>query len=166
MTLHQRQERTGSSSLLRANGACDAQRSFLYACVWPRTRQGAARQAEVVGMTDSRKRTGGLRPVDFDALKATVSIVELLDSIGWKPVRTRRGGNELRGPCPIHNSSSVTSLIFSVTPSRNIFKCFKCDAAGDTIALAAYLFSIPRDQRVKAAVQLCKHLGIEIPRLG
>jgi len=107
---------------------------------------------------------GRLRPVDFDALKATVSIVELLDRIGWKPVRLRRGGNELRGPCPIHKSRSETSLIFSVTPSRNIFKCFQCDAGGDTIALAAYLFGIARHQRVKAAVELCKQLAIEIPR--
>jgi DNA primase len=106
-----------------------------------------------------------LQPVDFDALKATVSIVELLESIGWKYVQARRGGNELRGRCPIHNSSSQTSVIFSVTPSRNIFKCFKCNAGGDTIALAAYLFGIARDQRVKAAVELCKQLGIEIPRL-
>ena len=115
--------------------------------------------------TDMFHGKGRLEPVDFGALKARVSIVELLESIGWEPLRIRRGGKELRGPCPIHNSSSATSLIFSVTPSRNIFKCFKCEAGGDTIALAAYLFGIPRDQRVKAAVELCKQLGIEIPRL-
>jgi DNA primase len=106
-----------------------------------------------------------LLPIDFDALKRTVSIVELLESIGWKAVRTRRGGSELRGSCPVHGSRSETSLIFSVTPSRNIFKCFKCDAGGDTIALAAYLFGIARDQRVKAAVALCKQWGIDVPRL-
>jgi len=108
---------------------------------------------------------GRLEPVDFEALKARASIAELLESIGWKPNRTRRGGKELRGPCPIHQSSSATSHIFSVTPSKNIFHCFKCEAGGDTIALAAYLFGIPRDLRVKAAVELCRHLGIEIPRL-
>ena len=124
----------------------------------------AGRYADVTG-TGSRRRKGRLRPIDFDALKATVSVVALLESIGWKPVQTRRGGNELRGPCPIHNSSSETSVIFSVTPSRNIFRCFKCKAGGDTIALSAYLFGIARDQRVKAAVELCKQLGIEIPRL-
>lgn len=110
--------------------------------------------------------TGRLRPIDFETLKSTVSITELLESIPWKPVRTRRGGIELRGPCPIHKSSSPTSQILSVTPSRNIFKCFKCNAAGDTIALAAYLFSIPQDQRVKAAVELCKQHGIAVPRQG
>lgn len=142
--------RTGSSSLLR-------QKVGLFVGMTEFARQhGVNRPAEVVR----------LRPVDFGALKTTASIAELLESIGWKPVRTRRGGSELRGPCPIHNSSSVTSLIFSVTPSRNIFRCFTCDAAGDTIALAAYLFSIPPDQSVRAAVQLYKHLKIEIPRLG
>jgi DNA primase len=116
--------------------------------------------------TDMFDGKGRLKPVDFGALKARGSIVELLESIGWEPVRRRCGGKELRGPCPIHNSRLATSIIFSVTPSRNIFRCFQCAAGGDTIALAAYLFGIARDQRVKAAVELCKHLGIEIPRLG
>ena len=109
--------------------------------------------------------TGRLKPLDFEALKARVSIVDLLETIGWEPAGRRRGGKELRGPCPIHQSSSATSLIFSVTPSRSIFHCFKCDAGGDTIALAAYLLGIPPKQRVKAAVELCKYLGIQIPRL-
>jgi DNA primase len=113
----------------------------------------------------SHPATGRLGPVDFDALKRAAPIVELLESIGWKAVRTRRGGNELRGPCPIHGSRSNTSLIFSVAPSQNIFKCFKCDAGGDTVALAAYLFGIPRDQRVKAAVALANQLKIAVPRL-
>ena len=108
---------------------------------------------------------GRLKPVDFETLKTVVSIADVLESVGWESVETRRGGNELRGPCPIHKSSSRRSPIFSVTPSRGIFHCFKCDAGGDAIALAAYLFGIPPKQRVKAAVELCKHLGIEIPRL-
>ena len=120
---------------------------------------------QTMDTTDSRDRRGRLRPIDFDSLKQAVSIVELLESVGWQAVRTRRGGSELRGPCPVHKSSSATSVYFSVTPARNIFKCFQCDAAGDTIALAGYLFGIARDQRVKAAVALCRHLGIEIPRL-
>jgi DNA primase len=105
-----------------------------------------------------------LDPVDFEALKESVSIVQLLESVGWQHSGRRRGGDELRGPCPIDHSRSGTSMVFSVTPSRNIFRCFKCEAGGDTIALAAYLFGISRDQRVKAAVELCKHLGIAIVR--
>ena len=108
---------------------------------------------------------GRLRPIDWDALKRSASVVGLLESVGWKPSGTRRGGSELRGPCPNHKSRNEASPIFSVTPSRNIFNCFKCNAAGDVIALAAYLFGIPPEQRVKAAVQLCKQLGREIPRL-
>lgn len=123
------------------------------------------RQEGKMGRADSRVGKRRVRPIDFGAFKQAASIVELLESVGWKPVRTRRGGSELRGPCPIHKSGSATSLNFSVTPARKIFKCFKCDAGGDTIALAAYLFGIARDQRVKAAVALCKQLGIEVPRL-
>jgi DNA primase len=108
---------------------------------------------------------GRLAPVDFGAVKARGTIVDLLESVGWELSGRRRGDRELRGPCPIHHSHSVTSTIFSVTPSRNIFRCFKCEAGGDTIALAAYLFGIPADQQVKAAVELCKHLGVAMPRL-
>ena len=126
--------------------------------------QHADFQAQAM-QTSSRNHGGRLRPIDFDGLKATVSIVDLLESIDWKPVRARRGGNELRGPCPIHKSRSATSVIFSVSPPKNIYHCFKCQAGGDTIALAAELFGIPRDQRGKAAVELCKRLGMRIPRL-
>ena len=121
---------------------------------------GPSRYAEA-----RRIRRGRLRPIDLAELKRSVSIVELLESVGWKPSGTRQGGSELRGPCPVHKSRSETSPIFSVTPSQNICNCFRCNAAGDVITLAAYLFGIPAEQRVKAAVQLCKHLGREIPRL-
>jgi len=103
-----------------------------------------------------------LRPIDFDTLKRSVSIVDLLETIGWDACRRR--GKELRGPCPIHGSSSPTSTIFSVNPSRNIFKCFRCDAGGDVIALVAYLMGIDPTQSVTAAEALCKQLGIPIPR--
>jgi DNA primase len=120
---------------------------------------------QMIDISGGSRRDRRLRPIDFENLKATIPILDLLESIGWQPARVRHGGAELRGPCPIHASASQQRVIFSVTPSRNIFKCFKCNAGGDTIALAAYLFGIPLDQRVTAAVELCKHLGTEIPRL-
>ena len=89
---------------------------------------------------------------------------DILEVCGRLGVELKNVGSSYRGPCPIHHSTSESHVVFSVTPSRNIFQCFKCQAGGDTIALAAYLFSIPADQRVRAAVELCKQLEIEIPR--
>lgn len=104
-----------------------------------------------------------LPPIDFATLKANVSIGQCLASYGWKPTRSR--GSELRGPCPIHGSHSELSDCFSVSRSRNLFRCFKCHVGGDVIDLTSHLMGIDPQQRVRAAVELCRKLGIDVPRL-
>jgi hypothetical protein len=96
-------------------------------------------------MQPSRKNK--LAPIDFQALKAEVSLLE-----------------ELRGPCPVHGSSSATSTIFAVSPTKNAWKCHKCEAGGNQLDLAASYFNLPQDQVVRIAVALCRELGREIPR--
>jgi DNA primase len=108
---------------------------------------------------------GGLRPIDFRQLKELINLNDVLELYGWSPNRVLKGGTELRGPCPVHGSTSPKSVIFSVTPQRNAFKCFKCGAEGNQLDLAAHYFGMPRDQIVKIAVRLCQELGKEIPRL-
>jgi DNA primase len=106
-----------------------------------------------------------LRPIDFRQLKELVSVLDVLELYRWNPNRVYRGGAQLRGPCPIHGSTSAKSLIFAVNPERNAFKCFKCGAEGNQLDLAAHYFSLPKDQIVKIAVRLCRELGKDIPRL-
>ena len=103
-----------------------------------------------------------LRPIDFRTLKEQVPIERVLELMGCKPVRLR--GTELRGPCPVHKSSSETSQTFGVNTERNAFKCFKCGAYGNQLDLAAYHFGIEQGQIVRASVRLCRELGIEVPR--
>jgi hypothetical protein len=55
-----------------------------------------------------------LEPMDFGALKAWVSSVDLPESIGWECLRLCCGGKELRGPRPIYQWSSAAYLIFSI----------------------------------------------------
>ena len=47
---------------------------------------------------------------------------------------------------------------------KNAFKCFKCDAGGNQLDLAACYFGIEKGQVVRAAVRLCREQGIEVPR--
>ena len=107
-----------------------------------------------------------LKPIDFQALKAMISISDVLELYGWTPNAVRKGGAELRGKCPVHGSKSETSTIFAVSPKRNAFKCFSCNAGGNQLDLAAHYFGIPNAESVRVAVALCKELGIEIPRIN
>lgn len=102
------------------------------------------------------------RPIDFQRLKGEVPIARVLELYHWQPVIKR--GAELRGPCPIHKSSSDTSTTFSVNTEKNAFNCFKCEASGNQLDLAACYFGIEKGQVVRAAVRLCRELGIEVPR--
>jgi DNA primase len=111
-------------------------------------------------MQPSRKNK--LAPIDFQALKAEVSLLDVLRLYDWEPVKER--GEELRGPCPVHGSSSATSTIFAVSPTKNAWKCHKCEAGGNQLDLAASYFNLPQDQVVRIAVALCRELGREIPR--
>ena len=103
-----------------------------------------------------------LAPIDFKAMKADVSILDVLRLMNWEPNAQRK--DELRGPCPVHKSKSPTSKIFSVSPEKNAFKCFSCDAGGNILDLAAHHFGIESSQVVRVAVKLCRELGREIPR--
>ena len=57
--------------------------------------------------------------------------VDITDIIGAYPeVALKQKGNSWKGCCPFHNEKTPS---FSVTPSKNIYKCFGCGAGGDGI---------------------------------
>lgn len=113
----------------------------------------------------TRETTAGrLAPIDFKALKAQVSLLDVLRLLKWEQVKER--GDELRGPCPVHGSSTPQSTIFAVAPQKNAWQCFKCGASGNQLDLASHYFGIPRDESLRTAVRLCRELGLEIPRLN
>lgn len=111
--------------------------------------------------TSSRR----LGPIDFARVKQQISITEVLEILAsWKPTIRRKGGDELRGPCPIHGSKSIRARTFSVSVSKNAWRCFKCEEGGNVIDLAALLLSIPRTETVRTVVELCRRLGKDVPR--
>ena len=102
--------------------------------------------------------TGRRRPIDFGALKQLAPIADVLRMIEYSP--RKRTGSQLRGPCPVHGSTSETSTIFSVNLDRNIYKCFSCGSEGDQLKL--YMEVTVLDV-YDAAKQLAEKTGNPVP---
>jgi len=89
--------------------------------------------------------------VNFADLKAKVTIEQVLE---WLGVTLKKSGEQLRGSCPICNSSS--DRCFVVTPSKGLYHCFEssCGKGGDLIQLVADVNGV--DQK-EAAQAIAKH---------
>jgi len=72
--------------------------------------------------------------VDFRAVKAAVSLAEVLRAYQVDWLRGRRPG-QLYGRCPIHGGGRVDA--FHVSLSKNAFQCFACQARGNVLDLVA-----------------------------
>ncbi len=72
--------------------------------------------------------------VDFKAVKAAVSITAVLQH--YQVALKKSTGGEFRGPCPIHQSKTRGDS-FHVSPEKNAFQCFTCDAKGNVLDFVA-----------------------------
>ncbi|MBX9802007.1 MAG: toprim domain-containing protein [Caulobacteraceae bacterium] len=66
--------------------------------------------------------------VEIERLKVEVSLVRLVETSG---VRLEKRGKDWVGCCPFHKDDTPS---LSVTPDKNLWRCFGCDAGGDVIA--------------------------------
>lgn len=96
--------------------------------------------------------------IDYAAVRSPVGIRQVLELAGFKAIE--QTGDQLRGPCPIHGSTSVGSRSFSANLTQNSFRCFKCGAQGNQLDLWVEISQLPLH---KATSDLCKRLGIEPP---
>jgi putative transposase len=110
----------------------------------------------------SESRSDPSRPaIDFAAVRAAISIAQVLMLLGFTP-RSDHAGQQ-RGPCPLHGSSHATARCFSVNSRAHTFHCFKCGRSGNALDLwaAAQRLSI-----YDAAIDLCQRLHIPLPILA
>jgi DNA primase len=98
--------------------------------------------------------------VDLKAVKSEISMAQVLGLIDFVP--TRKAGHRLRGPCPLHGSTSARSCSFSVDLDEKVYYCFKCGAGGSHLDLWMELHG---STVFEAALDLCERLGVEIPRI-
>jgi len=96
--------------------------------------------------------------VDFDVLRQRVSMADVLRLLKFDACSQQ--GDQLRGPCPIHGSSSSQSRSFSVNVRRGRYHCFRCGSEGNALELWSAVQGI---RLYEATVELCQLLGQEVP---
>ena len=78
--------------------------------------------------------------VDFKAVKAAITMEQLLEHYGLMP-QFKRSGDSLTGPCPIHKGSNPTQ--FRVSTTKNVFNCFsECKHGGNTLDFIAKMENV------------------------
>lgn len=98
--------------------------------------------------------------IDYAKLRAEIRIQQVLELLAFEP--TDSAGDEVRGPCPIHGSTSPGSRSFAANLRKHTFRCFKCGAGGNQLDLWAATSKLPLHS---AARDLCQRLGIEAPEI-
>ena len=96
--------------------------------------------------------------IDFDRLRREITMVEVLNLLGFHP--TQRRGDQWHGPCPVHGSTSARSRTFSVNVTLGRYHCHKCRSRGHQLELWA---AVLKQQLHPAMIRLCHALGREVP---
>lgn len=105
-----------------------------------------------------RPETPTMPGIRFAKVRATIPMADVLDLVGFVPCET--SGDQVRGPCPVHQSTAPTSRSFSANLKRHVYRCFTCGSSGNQLDLYA---SVTGLTLFEAAVALCEQLHREIP---
>lgn len=85
---------------------------------------------------------------------------DLVDLAGQYTELRRGGSDRLVGSCPLHDERTPS---FTVSPGKQLFKCFGCDAGGDAFSLV----QLKEGLDFPAALEfLARRAGIELQREG
>jgi hypothetical protein len=99
------------------------------------------------------------RGIDFHAVRAQTSMQQVLELLDFDPAETR--GDQVRGACPVHGSTSPRSRSFSANLGKNTYRCFKCQSQGNHLDL----WTAATNQKLyDAAIDLCQQVHMELPR--
>lgn len=91
-----------------------------------------------------------------DTIAAINQRIDIVDVVS-EYVVLRKSGANYRGACPFHNGSNPTAL--SVNPSKQMYHCFNCDAAGGAIK---FLMELGDRSFNDVAIELAQKHGIPI----
>jgi DNA primase len=69
---------------------------------------------------------------------------------------------QLRGPCPVHGSTSPRSRSLAAHVDKQCWHCFRCGAGGNALDLYVAVTKLPL---YAAAVELCARLHRPVPWL-
>jgi hypothetical protein len=109
-------------------------------------------------LEESTPRITAMPGIDFVQVQARIALADVLDLIGFVPCETV--GDQLRGPCPVHHSTTPSSRSFSANLRLHIYRCFKCGSSGNQLDLYT---SVTGLSLFDAAVALCEQLHRDVP---
>jgi DNA primase len=89
----------------------------------------------------------------FNLIKERVPILDVIN----EHTVLKKIGHYWKGQCPFHSERTAS---FTVSPHRQMFYCFGCQAGGDVIS---FLSKIENCTQIEAAKQLAERYGIELP---
>ena len=92
----------------------------------------------------------------YEEVRKNADIVEVISEY----LHLKREGSNYKAVCPFH---SDTDPSLSVSPSRQIWKCFGCGKGGDVIKFVAEYEGI---SYFEAAKKLAQKYGVSVPTLG
>lgn len=96
----------------------------------------------------------GMIPRQFiDDLVARANIVDVVNS----RIKLKKAGRDFQACCPFHNEKTPS---FSVSPSRQIFKCFGCGKGGNVLT---FLMEFDHLEFPEAVEELAGMMGLEVP---
>jgi hypothetical protein len=98
--------------------------------------------------------------IDFRQAREEVRLARVLELLGWR-ARERRG-DQVRGPCPVHRSTSPRSRSLSAHLGRGVWQCFVCGASGNALDLWA---CVSGQKLYPAVLALYRQLGRAVPWL-
>ena len=93
--------------------------------------------------------------ISQNTIKEILARIDIIDIIGGFVKLKRRGANYL-GLCPFHNEKTPS---FTVSPSKEIYKCFGCGRSGNSIS---FIMEHEKYSYVEALKWLANKYGIEI----
>lgn len=93
--------------------------------------------------------------ISQNTIQEILNRIDILDVVGGFVKLKRRGANYL-GLCPFHNEKTPS---FTVSPAKEIYKCFGCGKSGNTIS---FIMEHEKYSYVDALKWLANKYGIEI----
>ncbi|MES1217295.1 MAG: DNA primase [Bacteroidota bacterium] len=90
-----------------------------------------------------------------NTIQEILNRIDIIDVVGGFVKLKRRGANYL-GLCPFHNEKSPS---FTVSPAKEIYKCFGCGRSGNTIS---FIMEHEKYSYVDALKWLANKYGIEV----
>lgn len=93
--------------------------------------------------------------ISQNTIQEILSRIDILDVVGEFVKLKKRGANYL-GLCPFHNEKTPS---FTVSPSKEIYKCFGCGKSGNTIS---FVMEHEKYSYVEALKWLAHKYGIEV----